>query len=387
MLAISVSMFASCVKPESDGTTMRDITTIELVKDMGLAINLGNTFESGNVSGTSWGSPVVTEPMIAGYAKAGFNTIRVPVAWSVGMQYDYTKTQTENNLANATYTIDETLINNIDEVVGWIIDNGMYVILNIHWDGGWWDGFSANKDIVLQEQCMKKYIAIWTQICERFEKYGDYLMFESLNEELGWGDMWNEWDSSTLDNKPVSFDIGNKINQAFVDTVRASGGKNAERHLLIAGYNTNIEKTCDPLFVMPNDPINRCAVSMHYYAPALFVMVDGESDPGWGGVKGQLSWGSEADYEELNNSMDLAKTTFVDKGIPVIIGEFCMCAKNKEEGSGERWTLAVCEAIYTRDMCPVLWDTPGGYYDRYTFGTTNSVIAEGFKEIVKMDRG
>jgi hypothetical protein len=170
------------------------------------------------------------------------------------------------------------------------------------------------------------------------------LIFESLNEEGGWSSM----------NTDDSYALLNEINQTFVDLVRASGGNNAKRHLLIAGYETNIDKTCDSRFKMPTDPENRCAVSVHYYTPADFCIADDSTT--W--TTPRLTWGTTADYIELNQQMDLLKTTFVDKGIPVIVGEYGATTKvtNKQISEVYKFLEAACEAMYSRGMCPVLWD-------------------------------
>ena len=97
-------------------------------------------------------------------------------------------------------------------------------------------------------------------------------MFESLNEEGGWEELWNRY--SNEGDKEKSFSILNEINQKFVDIVRASGKNNGKRHLLIAGYNTDIDLTCDELYKMPADPENRCAVSVHYYTPSTFAILE-----------------------------------------------------------------------------------------------------------------
>ena len=140
---------------ESIRTSMReDYTTAELVSDMGLGINLGNTLEACGdwIQGdsvtsyeTAWGSPVVTEEMIAGYAKAGFQTVRIPVAWS--------------NLMAEDYTIAPELLERVETVVQYVLDNDMYAIVNLHWDGGWIAGFSTDFDT-----CMEKYTRIWATI-------------------------------------------------------------------------------------------------------------------------------------------------------------------------------------------------------------------------------
>ena len=142
-------------------SSMRDITTAQLVKDMGIGINLGNTYEScgdwiaqwgdGTPESyeTAWGSPVITQQMIQGYADAGFDTLRVPVAWS--------------NMMEDNYTISDKYLSAVQEVVDWAMDCGLYVILNLHYDGGWLANFPTDK-----ENCMEKYKRIWTQVSDAF---------------------------------------------------------------------------------------------------------------------------------------------------------------------------------------------------------------------------
>lgn len=345
--------------PGSQNTTMRDITVSDLVKDMGIGINLGNTFEAINswtadptVSDfeTAWGSPIVTKEMIQGYADAGFGVLRVPVAWSNMMEDD------------GTYTINADYLARVKEVINWALDSDLYVIMNIHWDGGWWSNFPKEK-----EECMKKYTRIWSQLSEEFKTYGDYLMFESLNEEGGWGNIKGS----------ESYALLNEINQTFVDLVRASGGNNGERHLLIAGYNTDIQKTCNELFEMPNDPVNRCALSVHYYTPPTFAIL--EEDASWG--TNRTTWGTDEDFAELQLYMDMVKEKFVDNGVPVILGEFGCPTKNKEADSVRLYLSSVCNAAFTRDICPVLWDTPNNHYNRPTATMKDSQLVVNFAAI------
>ncbi|MCQ2464067.1 MAG: cellulase family glycosylhydrolase [Oscillospiraceae bacterium] len=353
----SVVMFAAAVIPGfSSGQeayaaeSMRDISTMELVRDMGIGINLGNTLEAcgdwidGKDSAsyeTAWGSPVITREMIQGYRDAGFGVLRIPVAWSNLMKDD------------GNYNISSEYMDRVTEVIDWTLDSGLYAIVNIHWDNGWVNTFPENKT-----ECMKRYEKMWTQIADRYRDYGDYLMFESQNEELGWEKLWNRWAGDA--GKTESYALANEINQKFVDVVRKSGGNNEKRHLLISGYNTGIDVTCDPLFKMPSDPAERCAVSVHYYSPSTFAILEEDAD--WG--KAQSTWGTAKEVQDLNNEMDMMKNTFVDRGIPVIIGEYGCPEKNKEPESVMKFLTSVCEAAYSRQMCPVLWDTPGGRYDR-----------------------
>jgi endoglucanase len=172
--------------------------------------------------------------------------------------------------------------------------------------------------------------------------------------------------------------------------VRASGGNNAERHLLIAGYHTDIELTCDPLFKMPNDPAERLAVSVHYYTPSTFAILERDAD--WGRVR--TDWGTDEDFAELNKLMNLVKTTFIDNGIPVILGEFGAETRGKAEGAVFRYITAVCEAAFVRGICPVLWDITlsevperGVFFSRRTFTMIDPLLEAQFKEISQMERG
>ncbi len=355
-----------------------DMTTQEFVRDMGIGINLGNTFESCDTGRkydtveryeTLWGSPVITEDMIKGYKEEGFGVLRIPVAWS--------------NMMAEDYTIDKAYIDRVKEVTQWAVDADLYVIVNIHWDGGWLNNIPLN-----EEEGLKKYSSVWTQLSEAFKDFDEHLMFESLNEELGvWSDagLWNQYSGTEGELKEKSYDLGNRINQTFVDIVRASGGNNANRHLLIAGFNTNIDLTSDPLFKMPTDPANRCALSLHYYDPFNYTHGSGKS------------WGSANDYKLLNDNMDKVKTNFIDKGIPVIMGEcgYGSAISEKDPTSAHEYLTAVCDAMYSRGICPVLWDTPWSaneqdnvIYNRYEQKLTDTalkgdlekVVANGYKE-------
>ncbi len=357
--------------PEVSLGDMRNITTAQVVHEMGIGINLGNTFEStGNWFDqtkvqnfeTAWGSPVITKEMIQGMANEGFGVLRIPVAWS--------------NMMNSDYTIAPEYINRVKEVTGWAIDSGMYVIVNIHWDGGWWTNFPTDK-----ENCMKKYKSIWTQLSAAFGQYGDKLMFESLNEEGCWDSVWNRYGGTS--GKAEAYGLLNEINQTFVDVVRGSGGNNAYRHLLIAGYATDITNTCDSYFKMPNDPQGRCAVSVHYYNPFGYTHL--EKDESW--AKVQTEWGSDADKAELKKYMKMMYDNFASKGVPVIIGEFGVpTMSNKSKDNVVLYLKSVAEAAYDYGMCPVLWDTTSNYsyYNRYTCSMSEyPSLKEAFADILR----
>lgn len=376
---LSLLMLTSCGNAVSGGTGETatpsggdsGMTTAEVVRDMGLGINLGNTFEScgnwisGGVSAyeTGWGSPVVSKELIEGYANEGFGALRVPVAWS--------------NMMQENYTIHPEYLARVHEVVDWALDAGLYVILNIHWDGGWWDGFAKPDE---KDECMKKYTRIWEQLCTEFGDESEHLIFESLNEEGCWDSLWNRYGGDES-GKAEAYGLLNEINQTFTDLVRKSGGNNASRHLLIAGYATDIERTCDALFEMPDDPKNRCAVSVHYYTPATFCILENDAD--WG--KARRNWGSPRDVAELEKYMDMVKERFADQGVPVIIGEYGCPHKNKEESAIRSFVSETAKAALERDMCPVLWDTTGNFYDRNTYQMTDQTLHQMLLDILEAD--
>lgn len=333
-------------------TDTRDMSTAEIVREMGVGWNLGNTLEScGNESvyyvsecETFWGNPVTTPEMIRAVSDAGFNTVRIPVAWS--------------NMMSSVYQIDQDYMARVEEVVNYVLDCDMYAIIDVHWDQGWIMNASSDYD-----KTMNKYKEIWTQISRHFAGYSDYLIFESLNEEGQFPDLWS---GSGTRGKDEAYELLNEFNQTFVDIVRASGGRNANRHLLLAGYADDAVLTCDPLYVLPEDPAKRCAVSIHYNIPVAYVDIataDG----------GQNSWGSSDERVELEEQFDKLKTTFVDQGVPIIVSEYGTATLNKDPDSIIDYTASVTAAARSRDMCPIIWDN-GKFFDRETLSFTNPTL-------------
>jgi len=320
-------------------------TSLEMVQGMGIGINIGNTLDCIGtntwIAGeTGWGNPKITREFIAALKNYGYKTIRLPVTWA------------ENMGPGPNYTITETWMSRVEEVVNWILEEDLFCILNLHHDGG-----ESDKSWILKAGddpagVTKQFAAVWKQIAARFSGASEKLIFEAMNE-VGFK-MWNQWNASTNGKKPEAYRILNNLNQTFINTVRATGSKNKSRFLLVSGYYTDIDLTCDPLFKMPSDTIDdRLILSVHYYTPATFCILD--KDESWG--KNQTDWGSDADYAELNRQFDKLKINFLSKGIPVIMGEYGVNFNNKVEAARTRWITAVTQACLDNGICPVFWDT------------------------------
>ncbi len=353
------------IATQDNGEMREGIDAYDIVWDMGLGTNLGNTLEScgtwidpSSVTNfeTAWGAPVTTQEMLTGMKKAGFSSIRIPVGWSNMMADD------------GKYMINEAYFNRVETVMNYALNEDMYVIINIHFDGGWWARFGS-KDETERQEAMKKYQSMWLQIANRFEEYSDKVIFESANEELG--ARLNSTDdyagSGYFTSEDQLFQQTNIINQTFVDVVRGTGGNNAKRYLMIAGYDTNIGLTCDVRYKMPKDVIDRhMFVSIHYYSPAPYCIAD-DPENSWGYSD---TWGTEQDIAEMKNELGNMRTHFVNKGYPVIIGEYGVCdstidGKKVKKKGRDLFFKTVCEYATENNMCPMLWDA-NQIFDRRT---------------------
>lgn len=278
----------SNIQPQSYGFRSSD----EIVKDIKVGWNLGNSLEcyntdkKGLATETGWGNPKTTEELVKSVKKAGFNAIRVPVTWGEHMDGD---------------TIQKEWLGRVKEVVDYIYDNDMYVIINMHHDDYIW--FNPTEAEYAGDSA--KFKKIWEQVSEYFKDYGDRLIFEGMNEARTIGSA-NEWVGGTAAERAVV----NKYVQDFVDTVRASGGKNTERTLIISAYGACAEEVAMNDVIVPDD--KNLIVSIHYYAP-------------WRFTSGETTTFGQAEKSELDAKFDSMKKKFIDKGTPLIIAEFgCM---------------------------------------------------------------
>lgn len=291
-----------------NGTTasaedVNKMTSAEIVADISVGWNLGNTLDSYNTNDTDtetgWGNPKTTQEMIDTVQAAGFNAIRIPVTWGEHMSADG--------------TIEAAWMARVKEVVDYAMNNGMYVILNVHHDDYIWLTPTYSEQAAVEAKLMH----IWEQICAAFKDYDHHLIFEGMNEPRVIGSA-TEWSGGT----PEEHDVINQLFAKFVETVRATGGLNADRTLIVTSHAQSITETAVNAVKVPDD--NHVIVSIHSYAPWDFC----------GPESTRSTWGSDADKAELDKNFQFLADTFISKGIPVIIDEFG--AINKNENTADR---------------------------------------------------
>ena len=335
--AIGLSM-TTALSVGTSVASAADKTAVQMVENMGLGWNLGNALDSTNTwtsnpspadIETAWGNVVATENMIKEVKKAGFNTVRIPVTW-----WDMTGASGTAKMDSFDGTVADQYLARVKEVVDYCVDNGMYAIINTHHDEDWEKDTSK----------IATFEKLWKQIATYFEGYDEHLVFEGMNE--------------------VSFSTSDAMtyNQAFVDTVRATGGNNKDRLLICTADSNNTAKALSGSFSMPKDDSNMLAVSVHYYEPPTFCVADTTST--WGHRE---TWGTAADLSKVEKDFNDLKTKFTDNGYGVVIGEYGACNAdkygvnttpyNKDEESIKAFYQAIASTAYKMDgICPVAWD-------------------------------
>lgn len=328
-------------------------TAPELAKRMDVGLNLGNTFEA-ICDEDAWGAGKTSQKLIDSIKAAGFNTIRIPAAW-------FCHSDTISS------TIDPQWMARVKEVVDYCMKDKLYVILNMHWDKGWLENRINEKHQLKVNERQKLY---WSQIANYFKDYDEHLLFAGANEPNA--------------AKPEQMAVLMSYYQTFVDAVRKTGGNNASRTLIVQGPETNIEKTLEFMNTMPKDKIaNRLMVEVHFYSPFQFCLMEKDAEWGkmfyyWGkdfhsktDTERNATWGEEDAIDKLFHDM---KIKFIDKGIPVILGEFGAYRRkitdleNQElnNKSVEHFNGYVVKMAITNGMIPYYWDIPNNLFNRKT---------------------
>lgn len=330
--------------PKPPDATGMGSSAVQLAAKITLGWNIGNTMEApGGESG--WGNPKITESYIQFVKQQGFNAIRIPCAYNMGHVDD-----------PATAHINPIWLNRVKEVVQYCVNNDMYVLLNIHWDGGWLENNCTPEK---KDSVNAKQKAFWEQIATSLRDIDEHLMFASSNEP-------NTHDDT------IKMKVLFAHHQTFVDAVRSTGGRNRYRVLVIQGQS-------DLMNTFPTDPTpNRIMYEEHTYTPYQFTALS--TDVNWGRMfyywgtgnhsaiepDRNTTWGEEAAQVEYFQKI---KAKFVAKGIPVLLGEYGAYRRTEPKDSVahnnavDYWITFVTKQAIVNGVKPFYWDT-GGALDR-----------------------
>ena len=287
-----------------------DTQALAFTRNLKAGWNLGNTFDAADVSWladklqyeTAWVGVKTTPELFETLKNAGFSSVRIPVSW--------------HNHVNEDFVIDEDWLARVQEVAGYALDAGLFVIVNTHHDID--EAYIYPDDAHLMNST--KYIqAIWSQVAEAFQDTGEQLILESMNEPRLKGTNIEWWLNPNDARSDEAVRCINALNQTFVDTVRASGGENAARYLLVPGYGASLDGAMHKDFALPMDTAeNRIIVSVHAYTPYAFAL----QGMGQTGSTDSFSPERTRDRSEIDKLMHSLYYKFVQNGVPVVIGEF-----------------------------------------------------------------
>lgn len=364
--------------------TFNEVKAIDLVRDMKTGWNLGNTLDAtgggkGLTSEVSWGQPYTTKAMIDGLAASGIKTIRIPVSWS-------------RHIIDNNYTIAPAWMKRVKEIVDWAIEDGLYVVLNIHHDN-----YEKNAKMPKNagfyptdenyEESANFVCNTWAQIALAFnDGYDEHLVFEVLNEPRLCGTS-EEWWYNAVSPKSISAMKNlNKLNQNILDVIRASGGNNKKRLVAIPSLQASPESALASSFKMPQDydgSKDRLIVSVHMYTPYNFAM----ESPGVKEYSAKVEKEFTSMFKKLNDH-------FIANGYAVYIGEYGATNKNNLEDR-VKWFHAFIKNSRAYGMPCFLWDNAVwkvednkydehyGYYNRYDQTWYFPEIIKAIQEEVK----
>ncbi len=368
LVLILTAAWIPSVGTKVEAASFTDLNQSQITAEMGLGWNLGNQLEAnsnGTPSETAWGNPTITSTIFKAVKNAGFDTVRIPVSW---LSYIG---------SGSSYTISSSWMARVKEVVDMAIAADLYTVINVHGDGyssvtGGWLLPGASDQTTIKA----KFKAVWTQIATTFKDYDEHLIFEGMNE-IG-ADANYDWE--TVNNYYTNI---NDYNQIFIDAVRATGGNNQKRWLIITGWNTNIDYTTNQWlnFTLPTDSYNsspRYMISVHYYSPWEFCGNESYDVVNWGSsaTSSVATWGNE-DY--MIEQIALCYDNFVSKGYPVFVGEFG-CIDKSNSAMRCYWAETFVKLCKNNGCIPVWWDNGwnGSYgfalFDRSNGSQTQSAI-------------
>ena len=349
LLLCAVMLCAACALGEGD-IVIPEVTVKQFeipeneamayLRSLGFGWNLGNTMDATddhfygddlNLEGY-WCKVKTRKEMFEALRDKGFSTVRIPVSW-------------HNHVSGDDFAVNPAWMDRVQQLVDWALECDLHVIVNIHHDNSK-DFFYPDAEHF--DASLKYLSAIWSQMAERFRDYDDRLILESMNEPRLVGTDHEWWFERGNAECMEAADCINRFNQAFVDIVRASGGNNATRYLMVPGYTASPANTDAEFFTLPNDSAdNRIIVSAHAYLPYSFAL----------DIKG----GSHFSIKNLQQTSDIGTALnglyerFISRGIPVVMGEFGALNKQNLQDRVDLTAYYVASASARGIPC-VWWD-------------------------------
>ena len=321
-----------------------DNEATRLARSMKLGWNLGNTFDAyddegwfkgkGDAMETAWVGVRTSRDLIRALKAAGFNTVRIPVSW--------------HNHLEADGTINGAWLARVRQVADWVMAEGMYAIVNVHHDNSLKFMYP---DEAHYDQSVAYLTNVWTQIAACFADCDEHLILESLNEPrlVGTAEEW--WYNPNSEKCREAAEVINRLNQLFVDIVRASGSNNADRFLLVPGYDASPESVLDKAFRLPEDPAeHRLMIACHAYRPYEFALhKENQKDT-------TFTLSEKAKTTEIAKFLTNLYDRYVSQGIPVIMDEFG--ALDKGGNTQDRVNFAAWYVLCAsaRGITCVWWD-------------------------------
>jgi len=302
----------------------RDISSFDLVAEMGVGWNLGNALDVKSTNKTIWGNPITTKAMIDAVSTLGFKTLRIPVTWG------------PNQSNSAPYTIESNYLNEVKRIVDYGFANKMHVIINVHHDEDWATPTAAQAPLAKE-----RLGSLWTQVSDHFKEYNDSLIFETLNEPRLVGSP-EEWTGGTAAGRGFV----NDYHEVALNAIRATGGNNTKRHLMMSTWAASTIPTAMNDLVIPNND-EKVIISLHSYFPWQYA---GEAT---------ATWGSAQDKLDLQGELDQIRQKWVvEEGRPVILGEWGTIDMNPLQGRIEYAEFYAKQAA-NRDLLTIVWDDGG----------------------------
>lgn len=304
----------------------RDISSFDLVAEMGAGWNLGNWFDVTNRDKTFWGNPTPTKAMIDLVKAMGFTTLRIPVTW--GTHQD----------ASAPYAIEGSYLNRVKDVVDYGFENGMHVIINVHHDDDWVRPNAAESEVA-----KARLSSLWTQVANHFIAYNDSLIFETLNEPRIKG-IPEEWSGGTTEGRGFI----NAFHLEAVNAIRATGGNNEKRHIMIPTWAASTVPAAMDALVIPNDD-PKVIISLHSYFPWPFA---GEAS---------IPWGSDEDKTALQGELDkIRQKWIIEEERPVVLGEWGSVEEN-DLSTRIAYAEFYAKEAHDRGFLTIVWDDGGRF--------------------------